>query len=101
MSVGLEPALGFYHQPRSQAAPLALDLMEIFRVPLVDMPIVASINRQQWDLNDDFEIRGEQVWLSETGRRKFVALYEQRKQETWKHPVTKIASNSSKLPLLT
>lgn len=35
------------------------------------------------------EIRGEQVWLSETGRRKFVELYEQRKQETWKHPVTK------------
>jgi CRISP-associated protein Cas1 len=89
LSVGLEPALGFYHQPRSQAAPLALDLMEIFRVPLVDMIVVASINRQQWDVNDDYEIRGEQVWLSEAGRRKFVALYEQRKQETWKHPVTK------------
>ena len=89
LSVGLEPALGFYHQPRSQAAPLALDLMEIFRVPLVDMPVVASINRQQWDVSEDFEIRGEQVWLNETGRRKFVALYEQRKQETWKHPVTK------------
>ena len=89
LSVGLEPALGFYHQPRSQAAPLALDLMEIFRVPLVDMIVVASINRQQWNVNEDYEIRGEQVWLSETGRRKFVALYEQRKQETWKHPVTK------------
>ncbi len=89
LSVGLEPALGFYHQPRSQAAPLALDLMEIFRVPLVDMIVVASVNRQQWDVNEDFEIRGEQVWLSETGRRKFVVLYEQRKQETWKHPVTK------------
>ncbi len=89
LSVGLEPALGFYHQPRSQAAPLALDLMEIFRVPLVDMPIIASINRQQWDVDTDFEIRGEQVWLSETGRRKFVAVYEQRKQENWKHPVTK------------
>ena len=89
LSVGLEPALGFYHQPRSQAAPLALDLMEIFRVPLVDMIVVASINRQQWDVNEDYEVRGEQVWLSETGRRKFVALYEQRKQDTWKHPVTK------------
>ncbi|MEL6440852.1 MAG: type I-MYXAN CRISPR-associated endonuclease Cas1 [Cyanobacteria bacterium J06621_8] len=88
LSVGLEPALGFYHQPRSQAAPLALDLMEIFRVPLVDMIVVASINRQQWDLDADYEIRGEQVWLSEAGRRKFIELYEQRKQETWKHPVT-------------
>jgi CRISPR-associated protein Cas1 len=36
LTVGLEPVLGFYHQPRTQAPPLALDLMEIFRVPLVD-----------------------------------------------------------------
>lgn len=86
--VGLEPALGFYHQPRTQASPLALDLMEIFRVPLVDMPIMASINRGQWEIKDDFEIRGEQVWLSDSGRKKFVSLYERRKEETWKHPVT-------------
>ena len=88
LTVGLEPAFGFYHQPRSQAAPLSLDLIEIFRVPLVDMPIIASINRGQWDVKADFEIRGVQVWLSEAGKRKFVELYERRKQESWKHPVT-------------
>jgi CRISP-associated protein Cas1 len=88
LMVGLEPALGFYHQPRTQASPLALDLMEIFRVPLVDMPIMASINRGQWDVDVDFEVRGQQVWLSELGRRKFVEVYERRKQECWKHPVT-------------
>lgn len=88
LTVGLEPAFGFYHQPRSQAAPLALDLIEIFRVPLVDMPIIASINRGQWDIKGDFDIRGVQVWLSEAGKRKFVELYERRKQESWKHPVT-------------
>lgn len=89
LTVGLEPALGFYHQPRSQAPPLALDLMEIFRVPLVDMPIVASINRGQWDPAVDFTIRGEQVWLSDEGRKKLISIYEQRKQEKWKHPVTR------------
>jgi CRISPR-associated protein Cas1 len=88
LTVGLEPALGFYHQPRSQAAPLALDLLEIFRVPLVDMTVMASVNRSQWDAKADFEIRGKQVWLSELGRRKFVELYECRKQESWKHPAT-------------
>jgi CRISPR-associated protein Cas1 len=88
LAVGLEPALGFYHQPRSQAAPLALDLMEIFRVPLVDLPIMGSINRGQWEVQADFEVRGKQVWLSDSGRRKFVSLYERRKEETWKHPVT-------------
>ncbi|MDY7014377.1 MAG: type I-MYXAN CRISPR-associated endonuclease Cas1 [Cyanobacteriota bacterium] len=88
LSVGLEPALGFYHQPRTQAPPLALDLMEIFRVPLVDLPVTASVNRGQWELSADFDARGRQVWLSEAGRRKFVSLYEQRKEETWKHPAT-------------
>lgn len=86
LTVGLEPALGFYHQPRSQAAPLALDLLEIFRVPLVDMTVMASVNRGQWDVAADFEVRGPQVWLSEVGRHKFVELYERRKEETWKHP---------------
>ncbi len=88
LTVGLEPALGFYHQVRSQAAPLALDLMEIFRVPLVDMIVIASVNRGIWDVKADFNIRGQQVWLSETGSRKFVEIYENRKQETWKHPAT-------------
>jgi len=88
LAVGLEPVLGFYHQPRTQAPPLALDLMEIFRVPLVDMPVMASINRNQWDVEADFEIRGEQVWLSNEGRRKLISLYEKRKEESWKHPVT-------------
>lgn len=85
--VGLDPALGFYHQPRSQAAPLALDLMELFRVPLVDLIVVASINRKQWNETEDFTVAGEQVWLSETGRKKFINLYEKRKADSWKHPV--------------
>jgi CRISPR-associated protein Cas1 len=88
LMVGLEPALGFYHQPRSQAAPLALDLMEIFRVPLVDMSLVASVNRGQWDPCADFVVRGDQVWLSDEGRKKAISIYEQRKQEKWKHPIT-------------
>jgi CRISPR-associated protein Cas1 len=88
LAIGLEPALGFYHQPRTQAPPLALDLMEIFRVPLVDMPVMASVNRNQWDVDDDFTVQRDQVWLSETGRRKFIGLYERRKEERWKHPVT-------------
>jgi len=88
LNIGLEPALGFYHQPRTQAAPLALDLLEIFRVPLVDVMIIYSINRHQWHPQNDFEVRGQQVWLTDSGKRKFVELYERRKQETWKHPVT-------------
>ena len=88
LAVGLEPAFGFYHQPRSAAHPLALDLMEPFRVPLWDMPVVASINRLQWDPDLDFTIAGPQVWLSQEGRKKAIEIYEQRKEDQWKHPVT-------------
>jgi CRISPR-associated protein Cas1 len=87
LAVGLDPSLGFYHQPRSQAHPLALDLMELFRVPLVDLPVMASINRRQWDEREDFQIAGQQVWLSDAGRKKFISIYERRKADRWKHPV--------------
>ncbi|HZA23848.1 MAG TPA: CRISPR-associated endonuclease Cas1, partial [Dehalococcoidia bacterium] len=42
LAVGLEPAFGFFHTPRSAAHPLILDLMELSRVPLWDMPLYYS-----------------------------------------------------------
>ncbi len=86
MAVGLDPSLGFYHTPRSTAYPLALDVMELFRVPLWDMPLVASVNRRQWN-STDFTEAGGKVWLSESGRRKATDLFEERLNEHWKHPV--------------
>lgn len=95
--VGLDPSLGFYHQPRSQAPPLALDLMELFRVALVDLPVIASINRRQWDADEDFTVAGEQVWLSNEGRKQMIAIYERRKEDQWKHPVTKYSLSYARL----
>jgi CRISPR-associated protein Cas1 len=87
LASGLEPALGFFHTPRSAAYPLVLDLMELFRVTLWDMPLVGSLNRGQWDASADFEVTRVKVWLSESGRKKAIGLFEDRLQETWKHPV--------------
>lgn len=87
LTVGLEPAFGFFHTPRSTAHPLVLDLMELFRVPLWDMVVIGSCNRRQWDAKMDFRIAGDCVWLSEAGRRKAIDLYERRLLDTWKHPV--------------
>jgi CRISPR-associated protein Cas1 len=86
-AVGLDVAFGFYHQPRSSAGPLGLDLMEQFRVPLADMPLVASLNRRTWDAEADFAVTPEHVWLSRSGRAKAIELYERRKRESWKHNV--------------
>jgi CRISPR-associated protein Cas1 len=85
--VGLEPALGFYHTPRSSAHPLVLDLMELFRLPLWDIPLLGSLNRLQWDVAADFQVAGGRVWLSSEGRRKAIRLFESRLDEQWKHPV--------------
>lgn len=86
LAVGLEPALGFYHTPRSAAHPLVLDVMELFRVPVWDMTLIGAINRRQWDPTADFTVAKDNVWLSDAGRRKAIDLYEARVRETWKHP---------------
>ncbi len=85
--VGLEPALGFFHTPRSSAHPLVLDLMELFRLPLWDVVLLGSTNRLQWDVSADFEIYPGRVWLSSDGRRKAIRLFEARLDEQWKHPI--------------
>lgn len=85
IAVGLDSTVGFFHTPRTAAHPLALDLMELFRTTLWDMPLVASINRRQWTEQHVVASRN-QVWLSDDGKRLAVNLFEQRKQESWKHP---------------
>ncbi|WP_417734145.1 type I-MYXAN CRISPR-associated endonuclease Cas1 [Rosistilla oblonga] len=88
ISVGLEPAFGYFHQPRTTAPPLVLDVMELFRTLLWEMPLVGSLNRGQWDEVTDFEIRPGHVWLSDDGRRKAIGLFEQRLTESYRHPFT-------------
>lgn len=87
LASGLEPALGFFHTPRSAAYPLVLDLMELFRVSLWDLVLIGSLNRGQWDPEQDFALTKTKVWLSELGRKKAIGLFEGRLQDSWKHPV--------------
>lgn len=67
LCVGLDPALGFFHTPRSAAYPLALDLMELFRTTLWDMPLVAYDIRHQGRWRDAYKIlkgSGERIQYS-------------------------------------
>lgn len=95
--VGLEPALGFFHTPRSSAHPLVLDIMELFRVPLWDIVLISSINRLQWHSDDDFDIAEGRVWLSSSGHKKAITLFEKRLEETWKHPVVEYSLSYARL----
>jgi CRISPR-associated protein Cas1 len=86
-AVGLDPALGFFHTPRTAAPPLVLDLMELFRVPVCDIVAVASVNRRQWSPETHFVTSRDHVWLSDTGRRQAIEVFERRLEDRWKHPV--------------
>ncbi len=87
LQVGLEPSLGYYHTPRSSAHPLVLDIMELFRIPIWDQSVIASLKRRQWQKTDDFVITPGKVWLSDNGRKKAIEIFENRLNDEWKHPV--------------
>ncbi|TAG54592.1 MAG: CRISPR-associated protein Cas1 [Oscillatoriales cyanobacterium] len=55
---------------------------------IVDISAIASINRKQCEVQADFDLRGDRVRSISSGCGKSIALYESRKQETRKHPVT-------------
>jgi len=65
-----------------------MDVMELFRLSIWDIAVIGSINRKSWDSQNDFVVTKSKVWLSESGRRKAIELYERRLEEQWKHSVT-------------
>lgn len=88
LAVGLEPSFGFYHRPRSSAPPLVMDVMELFRTNIWEIPLIGSVNRLQWNIEEDFAVSNNKVWLSDSGRRKAIALFEERLSDTYMHPHT-------------
>ncbi|WP_437610279.1 CRISPR-associated endonuclease Cas1 [Sorangium sp. So ce834] len=85
-TVGLDPLLGFYHQPRFGRPALALDLMEEFRPIVADSVVVAAINNGVV-APDDFQRFGDAVALRTAGRKKFLLAYERRMDQLVTHPV--------------
>ena len=86
-SIGLDPFVGFLHVDRPNRPSLALDLMEEFRPWLADRLAITLINRQQIQ-PDHFAVReGGAVEFTDTGRRLVIKAYQERKQETFTHPV--------------
>lgn len=75
---GFDPYLGFYHDVRYGRPSLALDLVEEFRVPVVDRLVIALVNRRVFG-ERDFE-PGEEggIVLTAEGLRRYVAAYEER-----------------------
>ena len=95
--VGLEPGFGYFHQPRSSAPPLVLDIMELFRVPIVDMAVLGAVNRRRFHPHEDFRVTDRKVWLSDEGKEKLIEVYETRKNEEYRHPVLDYSLSYSRM----
>ena len=67
-SVGFDPFIGFYHQPRFGRPALALDLMEGFRPLVADSVVIGAINTGMVT-RDDFIQVGPAVALTPKGGR--------------------------------
>lgn len=85
-AVGLDSYCGFLHRDRSGRASLALDLMEELRAPIADRFVITLINHKTI-VGADFEKSASgEVYLTDQGRRKFFANWQERKKEKITHP---------------
>ena len=82
---GLDPLLGFYHQPRFGRPALALDLMEEFRPLVADSTVIGAINTGVIGA-DDFVYALGACSLSPAGRKRFLLAYERRMDQLVTHP---------------
>lgn len=85
-TVGLDAYAGFMHVDRPGRVSLALDMMEEFRAPLVDRLVLSMINRKSIQAGDFQVEANESVFLTDTGRRAVLSLWQKRKQEIITHP---------------
>ncbi|MBI1766344.1 MAG: CRISPR-associated endonuclease Cas1 [Acidobacteria bacterium] len=82
--VGLDPYMGFYHQPRHGHAALASDLMEDLRAVLVDRMVLTALNRRVFSEADFQRDPADKLLLKQEALKRFFALYAQTVQEkTW------------------
>ena len=84
-SVGLDPFLGFMHQPRYGRPALALDLMEEFRPLVADSVAISLVNRGELG-PEDFMASANGTFLTDRGRRPFWEAWFRRLDTEVSHP---------------
>ena len=84
--VGLDPYVGFLHQPRPGRPALALDLMEEMRPVIADSAVINTINNEVV-APDDFLEHPTGVSLRDAARSRFIEVIERRLEEAIAHPL--------------
>lgn len=85
-AAGLDPLLGFYHQPRFGRPALALDLMEEFRPILADSIVLNVINNGVVKASSFVKV-ADAVSLTDAARKDVMKAHERRLDELVTHPV--------------
>jgi CRISPR-associated endonuclease Cas1 len=85
-AVGLDPYLGFYHQPRFGRPALSLDMMEPFRPLIADSTVLMAVNNGEVRPTDFLRAAGS-CNLNDSGRKRFIAAFERRMAQEVAHPI--------------
>lgn len=85
---GLHPQLGFLHAARSGYHPLAYDVMEEFRAPIVDALVFDLVLNRKVRLEEFTwpEGPGEPCLMSTSLRRGFIHAFERKMNSVLRHP---------------
>ncbi|MEI6818449.1 MAG: CRISPR-associated endonuclease Cas1 [Verrucomicrobiota bacterium] len=84
-AIGLDPFLGFFHQPRYGRPALALDLMEEFRPLLADSVAISLLNRQELDVGD-FTQTTRGTFMGDEARKQYWRAWFRRMDTEVSHP---------------
>lgn len=88
-AAGLDSYVGFLHTDRPGRESLSLDLMEELRALLVDRFVLSLINQKMLK-PDDFQIEASgAVYMNDSGKKKFLKYWQERKKEELVHPFLK------------
>ena len=85
-AVGLDPYVGFMHQPRHGRPALALDVMEEFRPLLADSTVITLLNNGMLT-ERDFILSRESAALTPAGRKTVFSAWERRLADGVTHPL--------------
>lgn len=85
-TVGLDAYAGFMHTDRPGRCSLALDLMEELRAPYADRFVLSCINKKVVNADDFEQKENGAVFLNESGRKKYLSAWQNKKAEKLTHP---------------
>ncbi|WP_019912984.1 type I-C CRISPR-associated endonuclease Cas1c [Paenibacillus sp. HW567] len=85
-AVGLDAYVGFLHRDRPGRVSLALDVMEELRGVFADKFVLSLINKKLVNKADFLKKENGAVIMTDEARKKFLAAWQSKKQETITHP---------------